>query len=380
MDALLRMLPGPQPIVVRYGATVALVLVTFALRAGLEDRTGAYGFILFIPAIVISALAFDRGSGFVALVLSAGLVASLLPWRGSANVHVAALASFVTVGSLLVLISEGLHRALERAYEAERDKDLLLQEMSHRVKNKFAMISSIIGLQARGASPEMRVVLDAIAGRVRVIANVHDHLQLSRQDGVVSMPEYLGGLCRSLGEVLGHLRPVSLSVTFEDISLPPEKALSTGLIVNELVTNAFKYAFPDDRPGRVHVQLCRSAGKLELSVTDDGVGCADQGEPGMGTRLVTLVRRPARWNRQMGRGQSGLPCVGRIPTAVSWCQPDTGAASASAARTISSIRLDPGRTRESRGPARSKAATSCARRSTLSCRSAMEDSALTLTS
>ena len=108
------MLPGPQPIVVRYGATVALVLVTFALRAGLEDRTGAYGFILFIPAIVISALAFDRGSGFVALVFSAGLVASLLSWRGSANVHVAALASFVTVGSLLVLISEGLQRGPTR--------------------------------------------------------------------------------------------------------------------------------------------------------------------------------------------------------------------------------------------------------------------------
>jgi two-component sensor histidine kinase len=288
MEALIRLLPGPQPVAIRYGITAGMVLLTFALRVGIEERSGAYGFILFIPAIVGAALLFDRGTGFFALVLSTVLVGALLGWKGNASVHIGALASFLIVGGGLVFVSEGLHRALERAHKAESEKDLLLQEMSHRVKNKFAMITSIIGLQARQASPEMRTALDAIASRVRVISGVHDFLQLSRHDGVVDMAEYLGGLSRSLGEALGHLRPVLMSVGVDKVDLPPDKALSTGLIVNELVTNAFKYAFPDDRPGTVRVELRKSAGQLHLTVSDDGIGPREIGETGLGSKLVTL--------------------------------------------------------------------------------------------
>jgi two-component sensor histidine kinase len=289
MEHLLRLLPGPQPILVRYGAAAAAVLVTFALRAGIEHGAGTYGFILFIPAIVGSALLFDRGTGFFALALSAGLIAAALEWRGHLGMHVAALASFLIVGGALVLISEGLHRALERAYRAEREKDLLLQEMSHRVKNKFAMISSLIGLQSRQASSETRAVLEALDRRVRVIANVHDYLQLSRHGGLVDMREYLSGLCRSLDETVRELRPVVLSMRADEVDLPPEKALAVGLVINELVTNAFKYAFPDDKVGNVRIELRRKGeDKLELSVADDGIGCAEKAE-GLGRRLVTLL-------------------------------------------------------------------------------------------
>ena len=288
MEALLRLLPTHVPRGMRYGATLAMVLLTFALRAGVEQRAGTYGFILFIPAIVAASLLFDRGSGFLALALSTVLVGGFLPWTGNENVHIAALATFLVVGGGLVFVGEALRQALERAHMAERDKNLLLQEMSHRVKNKFAMISSIIHLQARDATPELQAALSAIAGRVGVIAHVHDYLQLSRHDGSVDMTEYLGVLCRSLGDALGHLRPVTVSVATDDIRLPPEKALSTGLIVNELVTNAFKYAFPDERAGNIHVQLTKSQGQLALSVTDSGVGCAEKIESGLGTKLVTL--------------------------------------------------------------------------------------------
>ena len=126
MEPLLRLLPGPLSVGIRYGATVAMVLLTFALRAGIEQGAGTYGFILFIPAIVAAALLFDRGSGFLALALSAGLVGATLSWRGSEHVHIAALAGYLIVGGGLVFVSEGLHRALERAHKAEREKDLLL--------------------------------------------------------------------------------------------------------------------------------------------------------------------------------------------------------------------------------------------------------------
>lgn len=289
MEALLRLLPGPQPILIRYGIAILLVLLTFALRLGMGDRAGPDGFVLFIPAIMAASLMFDRGSGVVALAASIGLVALILPWRGNPAAHIPAIASFAVVGMAVVFISEGLHGALERAHKAERDKDLLLKEMTHRVKNKFAMILSIIGLQARQAPSEMRGTLEAIAGRIRVIANVHEHLQLARHQELIDMSTYLMDLCRSLEDAMRELRPVTVSVTAERIMMRPEHALPVGLMTNELVTNAYKYAFTDSRIGHVDVQLARADGTVELSVSDNGVGCPDNAPAGLGSRLIELL-------------------------------------------------------------------------------------------
>jgi two-component sensor histidine kinase len=291
MENLLRLLPGPQPILVRYGITVVLVLLTFALRLELQERTGQYGFILFVPAIVTASLMFDRGSGFLALGLSTALIANLLRWDGLVNFNLVGLTTFIIIGGGLVFVSEGLRRALERARKAEQEKDLLLQEMSHRVKNKFAMIASMIELQGRSTpAPEVRAALESIGARVRVITRVHDYLQLSQMDGSVNVRQYLEGLCRSLEETLQNLRPVSISVTCTDVVLPPEKALPLGLIVNELVTNAVKYAFPDGREGFVHVRLDRHGEGLKVSVSDNGIGCPQEtATRGLGTKLVRLL-------------------------------------------------------------------------------------------
>jgi two-component sensor histidine kinase len=244
---------------------------------------------------------FDRGSGFLALGLSTALIASLLRWNGASGSNLVGLATFIIIGGGLVFVSEGLRRALERAHKAERQKDLLLQEMSHRVKNKFAMIASMIELQGRNTTaPEARAALESIGARVRVITRVHDYLQLSRLDGVVDVRQYLEGLCRSLEETLHDLRPVSISVSCCDLTLPPEKALPLGLMVNELVTNAVKYAFPDGREGFVHVRLDRNGTGLKVSVSDNGVGCPQEtATGGLGTKLVRLLAAQlggaARW-------------------------------------------------------------------------------------
>ena len=287
MESLLRRLES-TPTPARYAITIALVLLTFGLRLGVP--AGDYGFILFIPVIVVAGFLFNRANGFLALTLSAALIAGQLVWHETPHLHIAALASFILVGSGLVFLSEGLHRALERAYKAEGAKDLLLQEMSHRVKNKFTLIASMIELQGRNSqAPEARTALESIGARVRVITRVHDYLQLSRMDGVVDVRQYLEGLCRSLEETLQNLRPVHISVIADELSLPPEKALPLGLIVNELVTNAVKYAFPDGKEGSVQVRLQRCGGVMQLSVLDDGIGCPDTAPAGLGTKLVKLL-------------------------------------------------------------------------------------------
>lgn len=291
MDGLLRLLPGPQPLIVRYGFTIAIVLLMFALKLGLRSGTGLYGFVLYVPAVVAAALLFDRGTGYFAVAFSSALVVLMLPWSAErAGDHVAALSTFILISSGLVLISEGLRRALEKTEAAKLANQILLQEMSHRVKNKFTMIQSVIGLQARVASPETKSALEAISSRVRIIAQVHDYLQLSRHDGGMGMDEYLGKLCGSLADALGHLRPISVAVKVDPIELAPHRALSVGLIVNELVTNAYKYAFPEDRHGTISVALVRQENAtVNLNVSDDGVGEAEGSRAGLGTRLVEVL-------------------------------------------------------------------------------------------
>jgi two-component sensor histidine kinase len=289
MQWLLSLLPKPQSLAVRYGVTAAMVVLTFVVRLAMHERGGPYGFILFVPAILGAALMFDRGSGFLALALSAALMASIMPWGSNANVHVAALVIFGVIGASLVLIGEGLHRALEDGQKAQQALGLLLAEMSHRVKNKFAMILSLIGLQARQSQPETRAALEAIAQRVRVIANIHDHLQTARHGNLVEMSSYLEELGKSLGDTVRELRPVTVSVSCQPLRLESDKALSIGLIANELITNAFKYAFIDDQIGHVAVRLEADGGRIELRIEDDGVGCPERAAPGLGTRLVTLL-------------------------------------------------------------------------------------------
>ena len=116
---LLKILPGPQPVYVRYGVTSLLVLLMFGLRLGMHERTGLYAFILYIPAVVASALLFDRGTGYFAVLLSAALIATTLIWAPDrTEYHISALVSFALIAGGLAFISEGLRRALERAEAA----------------------------------------------------------------------------------------------------------------------------------------------------------------------------------------------------------------------------------------------------------------------
>ena len=178
--------------------------------------------------------------------------------------------------------------------------------MSHHVKNKFTMISSIIGLQSRNATPEVKRALEDVAARIQVMATVHDYLQLSRHDGLIDMSEYLPPLCRSLRDALCGPRPIALTVRAMPVHFAADKALTTGLIVNELVTNAFKYAFNGDRQGKVVVELSRGEGSdFLLTVSDDGRGYQATAAPGLGTRLVTVLAAQIGGTADWKHGEKG---------------------------------------------------------------------------
>ncbi len=294
MEALLRLLPSkPQPLWVRYGSATLLVGVFFLLRVGLHAATQQYAFFLMFPAIFLPAILFDRGTGFYASALSTLLLAYVLTPAGSwhpSNDHLLSLVSFLIIAVVIVFISEGMRKALEQAVEEREKKELLLQEMSHRFKNNLAIAVSIFRFQARSAADEpVRAALTAASGRLSAIADAHAFLIPAGDDGVVRMREYLEHLCHGLGDALRGVHPIAIRVEGDEIDLPTSKAVPLGLITNELVTNAIKYAFPAGRPGVVSVTLTRHGDRIELVVSDDGVGCPPGSGEGLGTKVTRLL-------------------------------------------------------------------------------------------
>ena len=148
-------MPGPQPLIARYGATAAMVLLTFALRLALQDRGGPYQFILFVPAVVARgfSLTAARDTSRCCLEHRADCAASAM--AGRCRARIVAITICILIGSGLTLISEALIAWNAPVSKAERETQLLLQEMSHRVKNKFAMVVSMLHCKPVGLpSPE----------------------------------------------------------------------------------------------------------------------------------------------------------------------------------------------------------------------------------
>jgi two-component sensor histidine kinase len=308
---LLRWLPSkPQPAMVRYGATLALVGIFFIIRLGAASTAGPYDFIIFIPAILVVSIAFDRASGLFATVLSALLVATLIDWKLDGARPFVAMTLFVLVSAFVALVGEAMRDALEREVATQQQLDLLLQEQGHRIKNDLAIASSLITLQARSQTDlTVRRALEDAVVRLQVLAESHDHLRMNKGNHLIDLREYLCALCWRIGEAFRGLRPIAIQVTVDPIVAPAQTATSVGLIVNELVTNALKYAFPDDRAGIISVTLKRSPGEMTLVIQDDGIGCmepTDELSGGLGSRLVrSLVQQ---LGGQMTREAAGGGC------------------------------------------------------------------------
>lgn len=178
--------------------------------------------------------------------------------------------------------------------DALRHQEFLTKEISHRVKNSLSMVASILSMQSRATSdPGLQRGLADAQMRVQTIAKMHD--QLWRTDDIhsVSLADYLGALCDHIRasapnyQVVCDVTPVSVST---------DQAISIGLLVNELITNAVKYAYPDGSGEvRLIVKPEEQDGDLRLEISDKGIGLpAGQGlaeGSGLGTKLVSSLSR-----------------------------------------------------------------------------------------
>jgi two-component sensor histidine kinase len=156
-----------------------------------------------------------------------------------------------------------------------KEREAMLQEIHHRVKNNLQVISSLINMQVRRLSDaSSRLALQECQSRVQTMALIHEMLYQSKNYSSVQFSEYTRSLAANIFQATGvSPTTVALDLSIEALSLAVDKAIPCGLILNELITNALKHAFPNERGGVVHVKLAKvSDREILLSVTDDGIG------------------------------------------------------------------------------------------------------------
>ena len=172
-----------------------------------------------------------------------------------------------------------------------RERRILLEEVQHRIANSLQIIASILMLKARGVqSAESRQHLEDAHQRVISIATIQDHLRVGLEN--VEIRPYLIKLCGSLSaSMIQETRPVALTVLADESTINPRDAVSIGLVVTELVINALKHAFPDNRKGAIIVSYRQNDSSWTLAVEDDGVGMPKDAKPnkGLGTTLVAAL-------------------------------------------------------------------------------------------
>jgi two-component sensor histidine kinase len=192
---------------------------------------------------------------------------------------------------------DALQKATARTEASLKEKEVLLREIHHRVKNNMQIMSSLLKLQSRNVKDEQQIeVLKESQNRIKAMALIHEKLYRSKDLANIDFNDYIKNLVNDLflSYKVSSSR-ISLKMNIENISLGIDTAIPCGLIVNELVSNSLKYAFPEGKDGEIKISLRRFADlksdMFELIVSDNGAGLPKdldiRNTESLGFRLIT---------------------------------------------------------------------------------------------
>jgi len=185
--------------------------------------------------------------------------------------HKTAIEAFIYQSSV------ALHKwhAEKKVAASLKEKDILLREIHHRVKNNLQIISSLLRLQSRKIEDNsMQEIFQVSQQRIRSIALIHENLYRSDDLGQIDFSKYLRNLTSHLSSInAADAKGINFKISTDNIFLDINRAIPCGLLLNELITNALKYAFPEETKGEIKIDLERhKKNKLRLSIADNGIG------------------------------------------------------------------------------------------------------------
>lgn len=219
----------------------------------------------------------------------------------------------LVVGIIFFGLSQRLKRSNLEKGKLLADKETLIGEIHHRVKNNLQIVSSLLQLQRRGLESDDKTGREALLesqSRVGAMGLIHVKLYQGREVTSVHMPEYIEDLGETLLDAYRLEEQVEIFYDVADINLDVDIAIHLGLIINELVTNSMKYAFPKGQEGTIEIALYREEDQLLLVVTDNGVGIAGAKKradsTSFGSNLIGLLTKKLKGEVKIleGKGYS----------------------------------------------------------------------------
>jgi two-component sensor histidine kinase len=162
----------------------------------------------------------------------------------------------------------------EQMLESIREKEILLQEVHHRVKNNLQVISSILNLQSAYVKDQNSLdILRESQNRIKSMSFIHESLYQTRDFSQIEFSDYILSLSNNLIHSYSiQAGKIELETNFKKVFLSLDQAIPCGLIINELVSNALKYAYPHQESGVIRLVIREEGGKVQISVGDSGVG------------------------------------------------------------------------------------------------------------
>jgi len=298
------------PLWSRLSITGLALGVAYYFQIPLKQDWPGEPFLLFLLVVIGATLCFGTRVGLASVALSTFLSVYFFEQVGSPTLRYASDLDKIVLYAILALGCVGgftfLGNALLDKSDAEKTKTVLLREVVHGVANNFAAIAALIQMKSDAVSDtKAKSVLDDAIEQVRVMARVHRRLRGGGGELSLDSKAFIQELCDDLRASAGRGRSIVIDCKADSHQLPMNLAVILGLIINELVTNAIKHAFPEQRAGRICVGFAANGNQSCLSVEDNGVGFDEWRSVGLGDELVRGLSNELEGDLQVKSSRTG---------------------------------------------------------------------------
>ena len=313
-------------IVIQLGLIGFLILRVFSLKGRLKNYFLVGAFVLIAISITGQIMSTIQSVGNFNYIIQAGLILEVLILSVGLGVRVDLIQKAKSATQLELIHQLQVNEQFQKEYtdklelevsrrtedlvERNKENELLLKEVHHRVKNNLQMITSLLNMQERRSKTEgAKQLINAVRGKIKSIALIHEHLYLKEDFSKVKLNEYIHKLIQMIISSLHKGKSLDLNLHIEEFNADIELAIPIGLIVNELVTNSLKYGMDDAFP-QLTVNLTKSENQMILLVQDNGDGLEEEKiQFGLGITIVRAILSNHKGTMEMKNQPNGFSVI-----------------------------------------------------------------------